>query len=216
MALGSYLAICEGDDYWVDPQKLQKQVDFLEKNPDYVISGHDAVIIDENGNIQAGSKLPKLYHKDFDGEDLILGNVWILTLSMVMRNFPDQMCQERRMVLNGDNFLTSILGQYGKSHHHEDIKPAVYRVHDGGVWSKISNQEKLESQLNTLFWMYKYYKRIGHADYAKYYWFKYVRFFFLRANLIELSREYSIRVLFLREQKAFLRRILQIWKAAIG
>ncbi len=48
-AKGDYIAICEGDDYWIDPLKLQKQVTEMKKNSQYNISFHPAIIKWENG-----------------------------------------------------------------------------------------------------------------------------------------------------------------------
>ena len=167
-AVGKYIAFCEGDDFWTDPLKLQKQVDFLEKNKDYIVSGHDAFIVDENGKHLKDSKLPAMYKKDFESEDLILGKSFILTMSMVFRNvLPKKFPEEFSMVVNGDTFLISMLGHYGKSKYHTDIKPACYRVHSGGIWSLLSTQEKSDSLLNTFFWIYRYNTRISENKYTE-------------------------------------------------
>lgn len=49
IARGKYMAYCECDDYWLDPGKLQKQVDFLEAHPEYTATYHNSLIINQQG-----------------------------------------------------------------------------------------------------------------------------------------------------------------------
>lgn len=48
---GKYITVCEGDDYWSDEYKLQKQYDFLENNPEYIATSHWCEVVDLEGNI---------------------------------------------------------------------------------------------------------------------------------------------------------------------
>lgn len=93
-ARGKYIAICDGDDYWTDPKKLQKQVDYMESHPDCTLCFHDAYV-ETNGtlhnewrvipwmpeNKKYASSEPRTYNA---GELQLLG--FIPTMSMLYRN----------------------------------------------------------------------------------------------------------------------------------
>ena len=134
--VGKYVAICEGDDYWTDPLKLQKQVDFLEANPDYVLCFHQVNILKTNGEIVDDfiTKVPENYETI---ETLArLGN-YIHTPSVVFRNVIKEFPFEFSQSPIGDFFLYMLLAEHGKLKYLED-KMAVYR--EGvGVWSDKSN-----------------------------------------------------------------------------
>jgi glycosyltransferase involved in cell wall biosynthesis len=203
-----YIANCDGDDYWTDPAKLQKQVDFLEAHPDYVISGHDAFIIDQNGTEIKSSKLADADKRDFDGRDLALVEAWVLTMSRVYRNVVEDFAVERNMVLNGDTFLLSILGGYGKSHYHDDIQPAAYRQHSGGVWSTLDEKVKLETSASTFFVMSKYYERTGNRYLAKAFHSKFMRNALKGSPVADIFKELFCRLFFLEQLKVLLRKSL--------
>ncbi|HZV68629.1 MAG TPA: glycosyltransferase [Saprospiraceae bacterium] len=164
---GRYIAICEGDDYWPDPLKLQRQVDFLESHQDYVLTFHDFSVVDEKDQIIDASPLPHRYQRDASSEDLIMGRLLTMTVTLCFRNVITAFPPEKYKVTNGDTFLISMLGYYGKGKWMGDkIEKAMYRSHSGGVWSMISNDDKLPVRVNTFYWLYKYYNRIGKKAYA--------------------------------------------------
>jgi glycosyltransferase involved in cell wall biosynthesis len=166
-ALGKYIAMCEGDDYWTDPLKLQKQVEFLEANPEYVISYHDCKVIDENGKVVMDSQLPENHKKDASNEELVYCSRWVKTLTICYKNFNFDEPQERNYIFNGDMFLISRLGLNGKGKWMGDtITPGVYRMHQNSIWSSLSDLEKKANHLKSYYWIFQYYKRIGLKKYA--------------------------------------------------
>lgn len=164
-AKGKYIAFCEGDDYWTDPLKLQKQVTFLEKNPDYVITYTAVEAFDENGVIETyvGGAL-----KDLSEEELKHATP-INTLTTCFRNIIKELPPEFSIAKIGDLTIWSLLGAYGKGKFIGEIKPSAYRVHDGGVFSKKSPTERMYMDLATQVSLMLYYIRIGDKITANYF-----------------------------------------------
>lgn len=165
-AKGKYIAMCEGDDYWTDPLKLQKQVEFLEEHDEYVLSFHDATIIDIRGNIITESKISKFMTaeklRDWTDEELMEGNTPPTPTVMYRKQFIDKTSIVRRKcnnLINGDTINASLIGRYGKGKYHSDIENSVCNVHEGGVWQMKSSLYKYINVDKTYAFLSKYHKK---------------------------------------------------------
>lgn len=158
-AQGKYIAFCDGDDYWTDPHKLQTQVNFLESNPDYVLTYHDALAFDENG--PRGIQLLGKWRCDASSQDLLKARP-LSTLTTCFRNVLHELPIELQQSPVVDICWWSLLGAYGKGKFLGDIAPAAYRMHAGGLFSLRSNKKKLHMTLQTYANLANYYNRLGN------------------------------------------------------
>lgn len=166
-AKGKYLAICEGDDYWKDPFKLQKQVDFLEENLDYIITFGKVQPFDKNGLIS------KVFgnERDLSRTELIKCPA-INTSTVCFRNTVSNFPKEMNYAGIGDLFLWSILGNYGKGKFLDNIEPTMYRIHDDGIFSTKTPKQKNEMWLRTCLSLFTYYIKNLRLKFAFYFFFK--------------------------------------------
>ncbi len=138
-----YIALCDGDDFWTDETKLQKQIDFLESNPDFVCCCHNADIISD------GMVLRR--YNDFNSpiilsrKDIIIG-LSIPTASVVYRNLVKENPPKYLVKNTLDIILYFALYNYGKFFMFPDVM-ACYRIHNGGMWSGQSEMIKVNKSM---------------------------------------------------------------------
>lgn len=131
---GKYVAICEGDDYWVDPLKLHKQIDFLEKNPKFLFSmGRVDVLTQKTGEITKMSEYvdPNI-NENYTLKDYIKGP-FSQSSSFVFRNLKEAYPDWFYNVHAGDQSLVIInTGVDGNIKYHKDLF-SIYRVNESSV-----------------------------------------------------------------------------------
>ncbi|TDN89146.1 glycosyl transferase family 2 [Salegentibacter sp. 24] len=135
-ARGKYIALCEGDDYWTDPLKLQKQVDFLEENEGYEGCFHSTYIKDEINKIE--EKLWRDYTKCvFTIEDTLSKLSLFHTSSFLFKRENLLIPKWFTSIVSGDMALFALIASNGLLYFINEPM-SVYRKNEGGVTNSLS------------------------------------------------------------------------------
>ena len=126
-----YIAMCEGDDYWIDPYKLQKQVDFMESHMDFSLCFHSAKVLQEN-EFKQYINCENVEEKEYDSNSIF--PKWIIpTASVLFRPAVlERKVKHREMALYGDILLFLSAADIGKLWGMKE-QMSVYRIHKGSV-----------------------------------------------------------------------------------
>lgn len=161
---GKYIALCEGDDYWIDSLKLKKQVDFMESHPDFMLCGTNGLIVWEN-QIQR----PSYFNNEIQSEEVSLKDLtskWFFpTASLfyrreVFENYPEW----TKDIYSGDLTLVLIAKYFGKIYYLSDYT-CVYRKGLKDSASAIADKSRLYV-LQQHKMLYNYYAEFTNGKYS--------------------------------------------------
>jgi len=151
VAHGEFIAMCEGDDFWFDPNKLQKQVEFLEENQSYSLCGHNSSIM-SGGQVEKGV-LPARSLTTLE----MLGANPFRTATVMLRNvFSINQGAFARFIFC-DWPIVLMASKYGDAFFMSDCM-SCYRVHDGGMWFRMPAVKAAEGTVKMYYFLSKFFE----------------------------------------------------------
>jgi len=145
---GEYVALLEGDDYWICPNKLQKQVDFLDSHLECTMCFHDCIVVYEDKNKKSWIRSPNIQKEIYTLKDVIKGYFIYTPTMMFRRDLIRQLPKWYFRYPVRDVALRILCAFHGKVGYIKGGMSA-YRVHGKGFWSSMPQINQLLMQLET-------------------------------------------------------------------
>ncbi|WP_323751982.1 glycosyltransferase family 2 protein [Marinobacter sp.] len=142
---GKYIALCEGDDYWISPKKIQEQVEGF--GPDISIVFHDALTSSDEYLLDNGYYAKGVEPLNGYTPNQMARGCKIPTASALFISQPFQI-DDHESVVNGDHLIWATLASFGSAKFLPK-KYSVYRYHPGGIWSSRSVLDMVEPALRS-------------------------------------------------------------------
>lgn len=150
-SIGKYWITLEADDYWLNPLKLQKQVDFLESNTDYIAIAHNVKVVDENNNEVLDYSYPECKHEEYTIYDYREGLFCGQTASILCKNYPHDKSipiLRAKVPFPGDKIKSFLLTSWGKVYCVQEQWSAYRYVTNSGLSYSATDRKKQASDWN--------------------------------------------------------------------
>lgn len=154
-ARGKYIALCEGDDYWIDPLKLQKQVDLLEQNPDCSMCVAQTNWVNDSNEIIEVSGIGNKSKYDFN--DILNKYYFHTSTYLIPKQNIDLYISNPKLFL-GDTSLRIFMADIGPILLLKEVV-SVYRLTGNGVWSSLTEKHRTVWHIKLYKAFYKYFKK---------------------------------------------------------